>query len=61
MLLAERKRARIAHTKAKTAFAEFDKKALSWADVSNKISKTAEERELISEVIMYLFDKFNKF
>ena len=55
MLLAERKRARIVHTKAKAAFAEFDKKALSWADVSNKISKTAEERELISEVVISVF------
>ena len=50
MLKAERNRSRHVYLKAKNALSDFDQKALSWADVSNKINKTSEEKELISEV-----------
>ena len=49
--MSRRNRACAAYDEARQAFADFDKKALLWADVSNKISKSASEKELISEVI----------
>ena len=50
LLLARRNRACSVYDAARQAFSDFDKKALLWADVSNKISKSPAEKELISEV-----------